>query len=589
MLRNKKIELATYAVISILLAASLTGCKAETPEPSLVGPAELPPEEPPPAEETSIVIVIRQDPNGFNGLLNDTGYESAMGELVMLSLTDIDAYGNIFPELATEVPTLENGRVIFDAENNNMTVYWTLRDDVYWADGKQVTVDDVIFTWEAIIDEEMGSRSEGYEYTEWLERVDDYSFKVHYYEEWPFPAYQIQFGGENFFVYPEHYCDITQGFSYWECNRQPLSSGPYILEEWVSNDHLTFVRNPNYFEEGKPGIDKVIVQIVSDGAVRKAMMLEGDADADMWPRETAISEYEAASNVYVSFSPTERRIMRLIPNLAQRGTTDSVETPHPILSDVLVRRAIRMAIDIDTITDEVFLGYGKPLWTEFFRDPYKCDIPRPEYDITAAEALLVEAGWTDANGDGLRECHGCLNADEGYEMEIEIQFYAEYGEELEIAAQLIEESLEGIGFEITTTMVEGTLLWAPYADGGIELNGDFDLDLWDDGYPGTDPTDSQVWTYYHSDAADPESGGFNVGRWMNEDLDLWYDELFYMDEEYRHEVFCEMALILEDELPQILLWSSVEATGFSSRIVGGQSSTNDLFTWNIADWTLTGE
>jgi ABC-type transport system substrate-binding protein len=131
-----------------------------------------------------------------------------------------------------------------------------------------------------------------------------------------------------------------------------------------------------------------------------------------------------------------------------------------------------MAIDIDTITDEVFLGYGKPLWTEFFRDPYKCDIPRPEYDITAAEALLVEAGWTDANGDGLRECHGCLNADEGYEMEIEIQFYAEYGEELEIAAQLIEESLEGIGFEITTTMVEGTLLWAPYADGGIELNGD---------------------------------------------------------------------------------------------------------------------
>jgi hypothetical protein len=50
-----------------------------------------------------------------------------------------------------------------------------------------------------------------------------------------------------------------------------------------------------------------------------------------------------------------------------------------------------------------------------------------------------------------------------------------------------------------------------------------------------------------------------------------------------------MALILEDELPQILLWSSVEATGFSSRIAGGQSSTNDLFTWNIADWTLTGE
>ena len=87
MLRNKKIELVTHAVISILLAASLTGCKVETPEPTLVGgPAELPPEEPPPAEETSIVIVIRQDPNGFNGLLNDTGYESTMDERRLRSL-----------------------------------------------------------------------------------------------------------------------------------------------------------------------------------------------------------------------------------------------------------------------------------------------------------------------------------------------------------------------------------------------------------------------------------------------------------------------------------------------------------------------
>ena len=90
-----------------------------------------------------------------------------------------------------------------------------------------------------------------------------------------FPYYALQFGGEDFFVYPEHYCDAEAGFYEWNCDDQPLSSGPYILEEWVADDHLTFVRNPNYFEEGKPSIDEVIVQIVPEETVKQAMMLEG--------------------------------------------------------------------------------------------------------------------------------------------------------------------------------------------------------------------------------------------------------------------------------------------------------------------------
>ena len=53
------------------------------------------------------------------------------------------------PELAAEIPTIENGGVEFDEETWSMKVTWKLRDDVYWADGEQVTADDVIFTWDA--------------------------------------------------------------------------------------------------------------------------------------------------------------------------------------------------------------------------------------------------------------------------------------------------------------------------------------------------------------------------------------------------------------------------------------------------------
>ena len=56
-------------------------------------------------------------------------------ELVMLGLTDIDAEGNVFPELAAELPTIENGGVVFDEDAWTMDVTWKLRDDIQWADG----------------------------------------------------------------------------------------------------------------------------------------------------------------------------------------------------------------------------------------------------------------------------------------------------------------------------------------------------------------------------------------------------------------------------------------------------------------------
>jgi peptide/nickel transport system substrate-binding protein len=251
-----------------------------------------------------------------------------------------------------------------------------------------------------------------------------------------------------------------------------------------------------------------------------------------------------------------------------------------------VRKAIRTAVDSDTIINTVFLGYPKPVWTEFFRPPYICDIPRPEYNPEAAKAMLEDAGWSDTDSDGVRECHGCSTAEEGTLMEIELMTYGEYGEELELAHQLVGEMLGDIGFKINLSVIEGSVLWADYESGGLEQTGDFDLNLYDDGYPGIDPTDNQLWYYYYSAAAEPDYG-WNVGRWSNADFDALLDEAYTLDEEYRKDLFCQMAEIMDAELPQILLWSAIAADAFSTQLEGGQSTTNDLPTWNVADWKIT--
>lgn len=535
------------------------------------------------AGDSQIVIVIAEDPPSFNATLTDTGYDALVMELVMLGLTDIDPEGNILPELAAELPTIENGGVVVDEEAATMDVTWTLRTDIEWSDGTLVSAQDVVFTYDAITDPEKGGWIQGIDYVDSVEMIDDSTVVFHFNAI--YPGYLTLFGGEQMAIWPAHYCDLEQGFSQWDCAYEPLSNGPYILEEWVVGDHLTFVRNPNYYEAGKPSIETIIVRIVPDQSVRKQMLINGDADLDMWTTEGMIADLEGEPNVEVNPSPKGRFVMRIFFNLAAKGTTDPVATPHPILSDLQVRQAIQMAIDVDTLTEEFFYGIAEPVWTEFFRPPYDlCSIDRPTYDLEGAAALLEQAGWIDQDGDGVRECHGCATAEEGYKMEMEFITYAEYGEPLELTQQYIAEKLGDIGIKLDLSIVEGSVLWAASTDGGIEQSGNFDMDIWDDGYYSNDPTDF-LWSYYASDAAIPDYG-YNYGRWMNSDFDdlLW--QTYTLDEEVRQDAFCQMANLLNDELPQLLLFTTVTADAHSTRLQGVQSSTNDLVTWNAADWTL---
>ncbi len=127
-------------------------------------------------------------------------------------------------------------------------------------------------------------------------------------------------------------------------------------------------------------------------------------------------------------------------------------------------------------------------------------------------------------------------------------------------------------------------MWADYGSGGTEQNGEFELNMWDDGYAGIDPSDF-IWSFYYSEAQEPD-WGWNVVRWSNEDADALIDESYTLDEEYRQEVFCQLAEIFEEELPWILLFSTTENAGHSTQLEGVQAQINDIVTWNAADWKV---
>jgi ABC-type transport system substrate-binding protein len=190
----------------------------------------------------------------------------------------------------------------------------------------------------------------------------------------------------------------------------------------------------------------------------------------------------------------------------------------------------------------------------------------------------------DQNGDGVRECHGCSTAPEGTKMEMLFMTYGEYGDALTNTQQFIAEELANIGIKLNLQVVEGKILWAYSADGGLEQTGNFDIDIWDDGYGGNDPSDF-LQSYYSSAAAVPDQG-YNYGRYINPQIDDLINQSYTLDESVRADVFCQMAKILNTDLPELLLFTTIDANTHSTRVQGVQSNPNDIVTWNAADWTL---
>ena len=137
---SKILKGLVFGLITLMLIISVASC---APQPAAEEPAaEEPAAEEPAAEKTSVPILIPDNPAEFHGYGAGTGFEEVISELVMLSVAEVDDQGNYFPELATEIPTVENGGVVMDEETWETTVTWHLRQDIYWEDGEQVTADD---------------------------------------------------------------------------------------------------------------------------------------------------------------------------------------------------------------------------------------------------------------------------------------------------------------------------------------------------------------------------------------------------------------------------------------------------------------
>jgi peptide/nickel transport system substrate-binding protein len=179
--------------------------------------------------------------------------------------------------------------------------------------------------------------------------------------------------------------------------RNPVGTGPFMFKEWKTKDHITLVRNDNYW--GTKALSKeVIFKVIPEAGSRMMALRTGDIDIAMQPTPAELDLFRADKNFRVA-ETMGLRVFFLGFNNARFPTDDPK-----------VRQALSMAVDVNGLVENILEGSAVPPKGYLapavfgFKD-MELDKKFP-YDPEKAKALLAEAGWKDTDNDGILDKDG---------------------------------------------------------------------------------------------------------------------------------------------------------------------------------------
>ena len=206
-------------------------------------------------------------------------------------------------------------------------------------------------------------------------------------------------------------------------------TGPYIVKELVTDDHLTLVPNKNYWN-GTPKLDELTIRTLSNGDTLSAALQAGDIDAAYGMAYEAYPNFEMGGYQFSSIQTS-------------RAFFGCMNMTSPIMQDDAVRKAIALGIDKEGFVAVLLDGHGVPASGAFpngFSSFGGEHITTETYDPAAAKAVLEAAGWVDSDGDGIREKNGV-------KLVIRWLTYPSR-QELPLLAEAVQANLREIGMDV---------------------------------------------------------------------------------------------------------------------------------------------
>ena len=389
----------------------------------------------------------------LNPLLGSAGSIRDISEFTMAHLVHINGHGTVEPELIVATPTQTNGGISRDG----MTVTYHLRHGVRWSDGAPFDADDVAYSLRVVADPTnlIPDRS-AYDYIANFSEPDKYTIVVRLKEPYaPFVARAFT-TGELGCLLPKHILGANTNINKAPYNALPVGIGPFRYTSFKRADRIEMEANPFYFR-GLPKLHKIVYKIINvDNTIFTELQT---GEIDLWAQiGGALGErVKTLPNIAIT----------LAPSLYVSGTYLNLQTPA--LHDVVVRRALRLAIDRKFIFDKVNYGIGTLSESVVAQstDGY-VELPRAPFDPAAANKLLDDAGWIRGD-DGVR-------AKVGVRLALTLAVLAGYAPTAQ-SAELLRTYWQKIGVELLTKTYASAQFFAPAADGGILQNSKFDVAL----------------------------------------------------------------------------------------------------------------
>lgn len=532
-------------------------------------------------------VLYWQAPSILNPYLSSGTKDVETASLVLEGLAGFNEKGEVIPRLVVDIPTVENGGLTEDL----MQITWKLKPGLLWSDGTPVTSADAKFTYEYCTHPEGGcAQAARYEGIAAIETPDAETIVIKYTAPKPNP-YTAFVGATSPLLQAAQFANCL-GAAASTCtdqNFKPIGTGPFIVKDFKVNDTVELEANPNYRDPAKPAFATMTVKGGGDAqAAARAVLETGEFDyawntqinPEMQTQMAAGGKGVLLNGFGTLVERIEMNMTDPSPSLAE-GERSTTKHPHPILSDIRVRKALSMAIDRQALVD---IGYGQagratcnlvPAPEMFASDNTECIAQ----DMEGAKALLEEAGWTDSNGDGIRDKDG---------VKLALLYQTSTNPVRQDFQAVIKSWWNELGVEVELKNVDSSVFFGGDAGSPDTFQKFYaDVEMYANNFDGTDP-EPYLAQYLCDKIPGPENQwqGENVNRFCDPAYDALVEELSKTaDMAKRSEIAKKLnEMLTKDSYVVVPLVDRGRLSAASNTLGGVILNTWDTELWNASDW-----
>lgn len=430
------------------------------------------------------------------------------------------------------------------AEFSNDTLTWTfkIRDGIKFHDGQPMTAGDVAFSINLYKNNPdfiyLNTYTTNFES---IEASDDNTVVIKLIESVPNMDYLLSY----LYIVPEHvwgeYAEAPASTEFE--NLEMIGTGPFKMAEYTLNEFVHLSANKEHFAN-PPKIDELIFQTFESPDVLVQSLISGQMDMITEMPATAVETLRNDENIKVVtgslFAPS---VSDIIFNQADPENcptdVDGLCTGHPALRDRNVRLALAHATDKKKLIDIVLLGFGTPgltLIPDGLGSWYNNTLQDYEFDVARANQILDDAGYLDADSDGVREM-----PDGSRPLHFKMHWPSD-SIDAPRRAELLSEMWGEVGVSLELQAIDPDALTSECCPAF-----DFDIILW--GW-GSDPDPNLLLSVYSTEEI---PNGYNETGYSNPVYDeLHAQQRVELDAEKRRELVWQMQQIVFDDVVYII-------------------------------------